>query len=190
MLDSDSDPLPQSGLNLAARRDTLIVDGETKGRHGWYVVVLVVLLFCDLYWETERLRYWEWQWLTVLRDSYPAPHQAGNAGSRLDKIPLPVSDAVIVGQNFWCPQSSLSLCHLPLSPHLIDLIWWVLVSLLNTERKLRAAGKQCWYETWYTNIARIFLTLRLGGANIFTKIRADHDWQARGLFSNWLENNQ
>ena len=56
MLDSDSDPLPQSGLNLAARRDTLIVDGETKGRHAWYVVVLVVLvvlvvvlLFCDLY---------------------------------------------------------------------------------------------------------------------------------------------
>ena len=48
-----SDPLPQSGPYLTSRLDTSIVDGETKGRHGWYVEVVeeveVVLLFCDLY---------------------------------------------------------------------------------------------------------------------------------------------
>ena len=29
-------------LSLAARRDTLIADGETKRRHGWYVEMEVV----------------------------------------------------------------------------------------------------------------------------------------------------
>ena len=33
--------LSRGGLNLAARMDTLIADGETKRRHAWYVVLVV-----------------------------------------------------------------------------------------------------------------------------------------------------